>query len=49
MRRTGLAAWDTGSDGNYYTGTDSDGDGIGEDPHPIPGGESIDRFPLMQP
>ena len=44
--------WDSGSAGNYYpdyTGTDPDGDGIGNDPHPIPGGESIDRFPLMQP
>ena len=44
--------WDSGSEGNYYSdynGTDPDGDGIGEDPHPIPGGESIDCFPLMQP
>jgi|GEM_PF-5120657 len=39
MRRTGLAAWDSGSEGNYYsdyTGTDPDGDGIGNDPHPLP-------------
>ena len=38
--------------GNYYsdyTGTDNNTDGIGDDPHPIPGGTSIDRFPLMQP
>jgi len=48
----GTNQWDSGSEGNYYSdynGTDGDGDGIGEDPHPIPGGESIDRFPLMQP
>ncbi|PXF60531.1 MAG: hypothetical protein C4B59_09095 [Candidatus Methanogaster sp.] len=37
--------WDSGSAGNYY----SDYNGIGTDPHPIPGGTSIDRFPLMQP
>ncbi len=44
--------WDSGSAGNYYSdynGTDPDGDGIGNDPHPIPGGTSIDRYPLMQP
>ncbi len=32
--------WDPGSAGNYYTGTD---------PYPIPGGSSIDHFPLIQP
>jgi parallel beta-helix repeat protein len=46
-------AWDSGTEGNYYsdyTGTDPDGDGIGNDPHPIPPyGTSIDHFPLMQP
>ena len=44
--------WDSGSEGNYYsdyTGTDNNTDGIGEDPYPIPGGDIIDRFPLMQP
>jgi len=49
---TGTNQWDSGSEGNYYSdynGTDPDGDGIGNDPHPIPGGTSIDRFPLMQP
>jgi len=32
-----------------YTGTDSDGDGIGDTPYPIPGGSSVDRYPLMAP
>ncbi|MEA3324686.1 MAG: S-layer protein domain-containing protein [Euryarchaeota archaeon] len=44
--------WDSGSEGNYYsdyTGTDNNTDGIGDTPHPIPGGSSTDRFPLMQP
>ena len=46
---TGTDTWDSGSEGNYwsdYNCTDSDGDGSGEDPHPIPGGGSTDRFPL---
>jgi parallel beta-helix repeat protein len=50
---TGTNAWDSGSEGNYYSdynGTDPDGDGIGDDPYPIPGGgTSTDRYPLMQP
>jgi len=49
---TGINQWDSGSTGNYYSdynGTDPDGDGIGEDPYPIPGGTSVDHFPLMQP
>ncbi|MCK4459695.1 MAG: hypothetical protein KAU52_08240, partial [Methanosarcinales archaeon] len=46
--------WDSGTEGNYYgddyTGTDPDGDGIGNTPYSIPPyGTSIDRFPLMQP
>ncbi|RZN34964.1 MAG: hypothetical protein EF813_09390 [Methanosarcinales archaeon] len=44
--------WDSGSAGNYYSnynGTDTDGDGIGDTPYSIPGGSSIDRFPLMHP
>ncbi|MEA1864720.1 MAG: dockerin type I domain-containing protein, partial [Euryarchaeota archaeon] len=49
--RAGLAAWDAGSAGNYYSaGTDPDGDGIGDTHHPIPGGGgSVDNYPLMHP
>ncbi|CAD6494943.1 MAG: Periplasmic copper-binding protein (NosD) [Candidatus Argoarchaeum ethanivorans] len=46
----GTNQWDSGSEGNYYsdyTGTDPDGDGIGNIPHLIHGGSSVDRFPLM--
>jgi len=44
--------WDSGSAGNYYSnynGTDNNTDGIGDTHHPIPGGTSIDHFPLMHP
>jgi len=46
--------WDNSypSGGNYwdkYNGTDNDGDGIGNTPFPIPGGDNEDMYPLMYP
>ena len=46
--------WDNGypSCGNYwsdYTGTDDDGDGVGDIPYNIPGLDNEDRYPLMEP
>ncbi len=43
--------WDNGSEGNYwsdYTGTDADGDGIGDMPYIIDGSNQ-DDYPLMSP
>ncbi|PXF59995.1 MAG: hypothetical protein C4B59_10225 [Candidatus Methanogaster sp.] len=54
----GANQWDNGAEGNYYSnyrGTDSNGDGISDQPYYIPcrcyscKSYSIDRYPLMQP
>ena len=34
--------------GDFYTGTDSDGDGIGDSSYEIPGGEDMDLYPLTE-
>jgi nitrous oxidase accessory protein NosD len=43
--------WDNGTTGNYFSDfdcTDSGGDGICDSEHAIPGGESVDRYPLAR-
>ena len=49
--------WDDGSKGNHYSDftkpsegcVDANQDGISDNPHPIPGGAAVDRFPLVAP
>lgn len=48
----GINFWDNGKDGNYwddYNGSDNDGDGVGDSPYPIPGGDNQDNYPIMIP
>jgi hypothetical protein len=47
----GANKWDNGYEGNFwdgYTGTDTNGDGVGETPYPV-SPNNIDEYPLMKP
>jgi parallel beta-helix repeat protein len=47
-----LNRWDNGTIGNHYSDfdcTDASGDGICDSERAIPGGESVDRYPLARP
>jgi parallel beta-helix repeat protein len=49
---TSLDRWDYNGLGNYwddYKGVDKDGDGVGDTPYVISGGNNKDRYPLMNP
>lgn len=49
--------WDDGIKGNHYSDftkpgegcVDANKDGVSDNPHPIPGGAAVDRFPLVSP
>ena len=46
------SSWSYNNEGNYYddyTGLDKNNDGIGDTPYEIPGGDSVDKYPLMMP
>ncbi len=46
------STWSIENEGNYwddYTGSDTDGDGIGDTPYIIPGKSTKDYYPLIEP
>jgi len=47
---SGVNNWDLNNIGNHwddYTGEDLNGDGIGDTPYPVPGGNNGDSYPLV--